>query len=251
MTCFLTLYETGFKIDKMKTFALTHIGKVRKNNEDRYLIREMPDGSVLLAVADGMGGQAGGEYAAKILIEKLAGIREIPEHEERRLALLIKDADRAIFEEAVKKPPLEGMGTTATAALVREGVVYWVQVGDSRLYLLHEHKLVQITKDQNMAALLVSEGEITKEEAYTHPSRNLLEQCVGCGDCEPVTANFEVDNGDLILLVTDGLYSEVSRGTLVSILWTRKDVGSKANSMIQAALEAGGRDNVTVVLGEI
>ena len=235
----------------MKTFALTHTGKVRKNNEDRYLIREMPDGSVLLAVADGMGGQAGGEYAAKILVEKLAGIQEIPEHEERRLALLIKDADRAIFEEAVKKPSLEGMGTTVTAALVREGVVYWVQVGDSRLYLLHGHELVQITKDQNMAALLVSEGEITEEDAYAHSLQNLLEQCVGCGECEPTTANFEVDKGDLILLVTDGLYSEVSRGILASILWTRQDVGSKANSMIQAALEAGGRDNVTVVLGEI
>lgn len=238
-------------MDKMKTFALTHIGKVRKNNEDRYLIREMLDGSVLLAVADGMGGEAGGEYAAKILSEKLAGIREIPEHEEHRLALLIKDADRAIFEEAVKRPSLEGMGTTVTAALVRDGVVHWVQVGDSRLYLLHGHELVQITKDQNMAAFLVSEGEITEEEARAHPLRNLLEQCVGCGECEPDTANFEVDKGDLILLATDGLYVEVSRGTLVSILWSRQDVGSKANSLIKAALEAGGRDNVTVVLGEI
>ncbi|MFO8240838.1 MAG: protein phosphatase 2C domain-containing protein [Dissulfuribacterales bacterium] len=235
----------------MKTFALTHIGKERKNNEDLYLIRQMPDGFTLLAVADGMGGRAGGEYAARILIEKLSGIRRISENVERQLVALVRDADRSVFEKAVKIPSLEGMGTTVTAALVRKDTVYWVHVGDSRLYILHGSKLVQITKDQNMAALLVSEGKLTEEEADIHPSRNLLEQCVGCGDCKPVTANFEVDKGDLILLTTDGLYSEVSRGILSSIMCSRQDLKSKADSMIHAALKAGGRDNITVVLGEI
>jgi PPM family protein phosphatase len=235
----------------MKTFALTHIGKVRKNNEDLYLIRQMPGGSTLLAVADGMGGRAGGEYAARILVERLAVVQSISENVEHQLWALIRDADRSIFEKAVKIPSLEGMGTTVTAALIRKGTVYWVHVGDSRLYSMHDCELVQITKDQNMAAFLVSEGKLTEEEADIHPSRNLLQQCVGCGDCKPVTANFEVDIGNLILLATDGLYSEVSRGILASIICSRQDLKSKADSMIQAALEAGGRDNVTVVLGEI
>ncbi len=235
----------------MKAFALTHIGLVRKRNEDRYLIKEMADGSVLLAVADGMGGEVAGDFAAEIVKNKLSSIQPNSKNKEQQLALLVEEADRAIMDEVKKDPVLEGMGTTVTGVSVCDGLAHWVHVGDSRLYVVRDHELIQVTKDQNMAQFLQEEGEISAEEARTHPSQNLLDQCVGCGSCEPETGWLDIKAGDLLILTTDGLHGEVTTETMASLLTFQTNIETKAKSLIQAALDAGGKDNITIIVAEI
>jgi protein phosphatase len=170
---------------------------------------------------------------------------------ERELALVVERADRAIRREAEKNSALEGMGTTVTGVLVREGVAFWVHAGDSRLYLLRDQNITQLTKDQNMAQFLIDEGDITKEEARIHPMRNLLEQCVGCGECKPDTGQFETKAKDFLILSTDGLHREVNTESMISLLASQSNIEKKAESLIHAALDAGGKDNITVVVAEI
>ena len=235
----------------MKTFALTHAGWVRKKNEDRYLTRKITDGSILLAVADGMGGEAAGDYAAELIMKKLASVKTSNRDIRRQLSLLVKKADRSIVDEVKKNSVLEGMGSTITCALLRDGIVHWIHVGDSRLYVMNNRELIQITKDQNMAQFLLEEGEITAEEARFHPSRNQLDQCVGCGDCEPDMGYFEIEIGNLLVLTTDGLHEAITPENMSFILTSQTDIKTKAKSLIKTALEAGGKDNATIVIAEI
>ena len=234
----------------MKTIGLTHPGLKREKNEDRYLINEIADDFILLSVADGVGGEVAGEYAADIMIHELASMKPDSENKKRDLVLMVERADHIIRREAKNNSSLEGMGTTVTGVLVGEGVAYWVHVGDSRLYVLHHQNMIQVTKDQNMAQFLIDEGEITEEEARTHPMRNLLEQCVGCGDCKPDTGQLEIKPKDLLILCTDGLYREVNTETMTSLLTSQTEIKKKAKSLIQAALDAGGKDNITIVIAE-
>ena len=235
----------------MKTFALTHKGLVRKKNEDRHLVKKISDDSFLLAVADGMGGEVAGDYAAEILIEKIDSIQNSSKRVEHELSELIKEADLAICDEVKLNAALEGMGSTVTCGILIGGVFHWVHVGDSRLFLFCNQELIQITEDQNMAQFLLDEGKITKEEARGHPSQNLLDQCVGCGDCHPDTGCFEVNTGNLLILTTDGIHGEIAPEIISSILTDQEDIDAKAKLLIQAALDAGGADNMTVVIAEI
>ncbi len=235
----------------MKSFGRTHTGLSRKKNEDRYLIKKISGGSVLLAVADGMGGEVAGEYAAGMTINKMAAIRQNPIENERQLSQLVQEADRAIIDEVKKNSALEGMGCTITCALLRDGVIHWVHVGDSRLVVIRNQEVIQITKDQNMAQFLLEEGEITAEEARLHPSQNQLDQCVGCGDSKPDMGRLEIKAGNLLMLTTDGLHLQVPSETISSILTAPDDIETKAGLLIKAALDAGGKDNMTVLITEI
>lgn len=237
---------------KENIFAATHIGRVRKVNEDRYLIKELSDGSLLLAVADGLGGEVAGDYAAEIIRGKLAGINHIPKNEEQGfLENRVIDIDRAIKREAEKNPDLRGMGSTLVLVLLRDGCAYWVHVGDSRLYVLRERQLIQVTEDQTFARFLVEEGEILPEQVSTHYSRHVLDQCVGCGICEPETGRLEVQDKDILILSTDGLHKTISNETLLFHLNAEINLKTKAQNLIQAALDDGGDDNITLVIAEI
>jgi protein phosphatase len=235
----------------MKAVGLTHRGLKREKNEDRYLINEMADDFILLGVADGVGGEVAGEYAAEIMIHELASMKPDSENRDRDLVLMVERADHAMRCEAEKNSSLEGMGTTVTGVLVGEVVAYWVHVGDTRLYVLRNQKMIQVTRDQNMGQFLIDEGEITEEEARSHQMRNLLEQCVGCGDCKPDSGQLEIKPKDLLILCSDGLYREVNTETTISLLTSQTDIKKRAKSLIQAALDAGGKDNVTIVIAEI
>ncbi|UCH23746.1 MAG: serine/threonine-protein phosphatase [Deltaproteobacteria bacterium] len=234
----------------MKTFGLSDIGCVRKKNEDRHIIKKMPGGSVLIAVADGLGGEVAGDRAAEIAIETLTGLRPGSNDIEKSLDYLVKEADLTILKEVEKDTSLAGMSTTVTGTLIDNGNAYWVHVGDSRLYKLRDQKFIQITKDHNLAQFLIEEGEITKEQARKHPTRHYLYQCVGCGGCCPDTGHMTVKNGDLLVHTTDGL-NEVPADTMTSILNSTDDIEAKVNSLIQAAPDEGGKDNITVVIAEI
>ena len=242
---------TAQSVYAFKIFAATHIGWVRKANEDRYFIKKLSDGAILLAVADGLGGEAAGDYAAEIIRSRLAGIDQITKgEEEQQLLALVKEADLAMYNEAENDPDLRGMGTTLVCALLREGFVHWVHVGDSRLYVLHDRQLTKITEDQTFARFLVEEGEITPEQVPTHYSRHVLDQTVGCGICEPETGRLEFSKGDLLILTTDGLHKIIATEIIISVLLDKTDLEIKAKSLVEAALDSGGKDNITIVIAE-
>jgi protein phosphatase len=240
---------TNQSVDSINIFAATHIGCVRKANEDRYLIKRLNDGAILLAVADGLGGEAAGDYAAEIVRARLAGIHQIPKgEEEQQLSALVKEADLAVYNEAETDPELKGMGTTLVCVLLRDGFIYWVHVGDSRLYILHDRQLIKITEDQTFARFLVEEGEITPEQVPTHYSRHVLDQTIGCEICEPETGQLEFKDDDLLILTTDGLHKKIPTKTMISLLRAGTSLEAKTKSLVKAALDAGGKDNITLVI---
>ena len=234
-----------------KFFGITHIGLVRKSNEDRYLIKKLKDESVLIAVADGLGGDVAGDYAAEIIREKLVDLNNISrKNEQLELDQLARAIDRTIYTKSQENNALEGMGSTLIGVLLRDRIAYWVHVGDSRLYLFRNGTLTQVTEDQTLARFLLEEGEITAEQLPTHYSRHVMDQCVGCGYAEPETGRLKFHAGDLLVLSTDGLHREIPENTLNLILNTDTNLEIKARALVKAALDAGGKDNITVVMAQ-
>jgi protein phosphatase len=238
-------------MENNKFFGITHIGLVRKSNEDRYLIKKLKDKSVLVAVADGLGVEVAGDYAAEILREKLADLNHISKKSEQpELDQLARVIDHTIYTEGQENNTLEGMGSTLVGVLLRDRIAYWVHVGDSRLYLLRNGTLTQVTEDQTLARFLLEEGEITAEQMPTHYSRHVMDQCLGCGFVEPETGRLDFLAGDLLVLSTDGLHREIPENTLKSILNMDTNLEIKARALVEAALGAGGKDNITVVMAQ-
>ncbi|MDA3786734.1 MAG: protein phosphatase 2C domain-containing protein [Deltaproteobacteria bacterium] len=232
----------------METYGLSHTGLVREHNEDRFLIKNLSETTALLAVADGMGGHCGGEIAAQIVIDTLQESDPATPSEARHISRLLAKANETIHKEAERTPALLGMGTTATVALIDHSLVHWAHVGDSRLYFFGDGRLKQVTTDQNMAQMLIERGEISPEQARLSPYRNMLLQCVGGYDCVPASGHFEINRGDLLLLCTDGLCGAVPRQRIRALLAPGKSMKTTADSLLQAALDTGGKDNITVVL---
>jgi serine/threonine protein phosphatase PrpC len=238
-------------MENNKFFGITHIGLVRMSNEDRYLIKKLKDDSVLIAVADGLGGEVAGDYAAEIIRGKLADLNHISiNNEQQELDQLARAIDRTIYTEGQENHGLEGMGSTLVGVLLRDRMAHWVHVGDSRLYMLREGTLTQVTEDQTLARFLLEEGEITAEQLPTHYSRHVMDQCVGCGYAEPETGRLEFLAGDLLVLSTDGLHGEIPENTLHSILNTDTNLEIKARALVKSALDTGGKDNITVVMAQ-
>lgn len=235
----------------MKIFSATHRGLVRKINEDRFLAKEYADGVALLAVADGLGGHEGGERAAQMAISTLENLDTHSPDIERDLVQLVRTANRDISEASARNPTLKKMGTTLTAALVRDGAALWVHVGDSRLYLFREGILLQITEDHTPLGILVRGGEITKEEARRHPLHNLLISCLGREKYEVDSGTLKLGTADLLLFTTDGLHDGIPEEKFISLLKANVSLEAKLDDLVEAALTAGGRDNITVVAVEI
>lgn len=227
-----------------KVYQATHVGKVRKNNEDALIFIE-PE---IFAVADGMGGQAAGEIASRILIDTVKNfLPTIPEPlNEDILKKAILKSNAAILREAAENPNYRGMGTTATILHLYDRRAYYAHVGDSRLYRLRNKNFEQMTQDHSYVENLVRKGEITPAEARVHPMKNILTQAVGAVEEITVdTAGFSIEAGDIFLLCTDGLTNMVEDKKIAEILLTAEN---PAESLIQAALENGGLDNVSVIV---
>ena len=221
--------------------AATDIGQVREGNEDSYLIVEP-----LYAVADGMGGHRGGEVASSLALETVHGMFE---RREGSLAEQVAEANRAVFDRSQHDRKVSGMGTTLTAAQIDGNRVHLVHVGDSRAYLLHGGQLMQITEDLTLVHRMVLEGEISEEEAETHPHRSVLTRALG------VDQNIQVDEGDLevapgdrLLLCTDGLTGMVPEGQIRKILLETPDPQEAVDNLVKGANRAGGIDNITAVI---
>jgi serine/threonine protein phosphatase PrpC len=235
----------------MKTAAVTHVGLVKDQNQDQFLIKEFSEDSVLIAVADGAGGTPGGEEASGVVIRKLEDFRPDLQSPQEHLVSLMQEADQKIFGVVEKEPDLKGMGSTLTAAFVKGEEVFWAHVGDSRLYLFRGDELTQITEDDTMAGFLLTEGEITREESRVHPGRNFLFDFIGSGEFEEETGSFTLRKDDVLLLTTDGLHDRVQEETLVSILRANSDLEKKLDTLVATALKESGKDNVTVVAVQV
>ncbi len=227
-----------------KVYQATHVGKVRKNNEDALIYIE-PETFI---VADGMGGQAAGEIASQMLIDTAKNfLPAIPEpYNEDILKKVILKSNAAILREAAKNPGYRGMGTTATILHIYNRRAYYAHVGDSRLYRLRNKIFEQITQDHSYVENLVRQGEITAAEARVHPMKNILTQAVGAvEDITVDTASFSVNDKDIFLLCTDGLTNMVEDKDIAKILLTSEN---PAESLIEAALQNGGLDNISVIV---
>ena len=234
----------------MKTYGVTHIGR-REINEDRFVIKAFEEGGVLLAVADGMGGHAAGEKAAEIVCGSLLEFDRNSASPEQELATLTQAANRRISEQVRQDADLEGMGSTLTAAFVNNGVATWVNVGDSRLYLVRGNMLVQVTDDHTIPGAMLQEGEIGREEARLHPMRNMLLSCIGRDKFQMDTGSLALQAEDLLLLSTDGLHDPIPEEQIASIIHASAALESKLQALVNAALDAGGKDNITIVALEV
>ena len=225
-------------------YKATHVGKVRKNNEDAITIIE-PETFV---VADGMGGQAAGEVASQMLIDvttKYLSAVPAPFNEEI-LKNAIQKSNAAILSMAEDNPNYRGMGTTATILHIYNQRAFFAHVGDSRIYRLRNKNFEQLTQDHSYVEEMVRAGEITETEARVHPMKNVLTQAVGVfEDIKIDTKNFPVEIGDIFLLCTDGLTNMVSDEEISEILITAEN---PAENLIQSALDYGGHDNVSVIV---
>ncbi len=231
----------------MKHAGLSSKGKKRTINEDRFFIKQIDFETVLMAVADGLGGQPSGHIAAQTAVDDIKAFKPGSDLAEKGLLTLLTAIDKHVERLSKSDPELAYMGTTLTLASVRDNVLFWAHVGDTRLYHLRNDTLVQRTTDQTMAQFLVDEGEITKEEALTHPMQNLLDQSIGSGDCEPETGSFPLTAGDMVLLCSDGLYSKLTAEEIKNQLVLSRSLQETIDLLIKSAVIAGAEDDITVV----
>jgi serine/threonine protein phosphatase PrpC len=235
----------GASLTLVEVASLSDTGRVRHHNEDRSLA----DGGVLV-VADGMGGAKAGEVAAQVAVDAVGALTAPVTADDMRTA--VGEANAEIRRMASDDPDKSGMGTTLTAALMRDGRIEVVHVGDSRAYLWRDGSLTQITQDHSVVAELVRRGSITAEEAESHPHRNVITRALGAEPEVDVDAvSTEVRDGDVVLLCSDGLSSYVAESAIVGVLAAAGSLAEAARELVAAANGAGGTDNVTVVLGRI
>ncbi|MDI6843262.1 MAG: Stp1/IreP family PP2C-type Ser/Thr phosphatase [Anaerosomatales bacterium] len=221
-------------------------GLVRPSNEDAYLM-EPP----LFAVADGLGGHQAGEVASTVAMETL--FAHAPKRAEAKgLARAVRAANAAVIEAAEQGRGREGMGTTLTAAMVEGTRIAVAHVGDSRAYLLSRGELAQLTQDHSLVADMVRSGTLSPEAARQHPNRSVITRALG-SDPNMVADAFEVQAapGDRLLLCTDGLTGMVEDSAIAEVLKTAPSPKAAVARLIAAANEAGGHDNITVVVVDL
>lgn len=224
----------------------TDIGCVRKHNEDSLIVAPP-----LFAVADGMGGHAAGEVASEIAVNTLA--KYAPDYpDSEALGNAIIKANREVIAAAQDGRGREGMGTTMTAAILEGERLVIAQVGDSRAYLLHQNKLQQLTRDHSLMADMIEAGQLTSEEARTHPNRSVITRALG-SDIGMLADLYEinVETGDRLLLCSDGLSSMISDEDIEEVLTRIGDPQRCANMLVNKAIAAGGHDNITVIVVDV
>lgn len=233
----------------MKWSKLSHIGMVRKTNEDNSYVC---DDLSLLAVADGMGGHKAGEIASKLALDALVSKLRENSHSDPAEALMeaFRHANTTVFSYAQQdSEKYRGMGTTLTAALPRGNKIYIAHVGDSRVYLVRKDEIKLLTSDHSLVNEMVKSGGITIEEAENHPQRNVLTRAIGTSPTVEVDVNIEpVIKGDVILLCTDGLSNLLNLDEMKNMAGEKESLTARAEHMIEQALDRGGDDNITVIL---
>lgn len=243
--------------EDMKTIFVTDKGKVRQHNEDSGGVFISQSGQRLAIVADGMGGHRAGDVASKMALIKLQEewektVRiETADQAENWLKNHINQVNRVLYEHSKKHSECEGMGTTIVAAIVTDLFSTIAHIGDSRCYILNETGFSQVTEDHSLVNELVRSGEISKEDAEHHPRKNVLLRALGTEisvEMDIKTILFE--EGDRLLLCSDGLSNKVTETEIVDILKNDLEIEVKAHSLVKLANNHGGEDNITLIIVE-
>ena len=236
---------------ELQPFGLTDAGKVRQNNEDAMLVGDGED-ETLFVVADGIGGFEAGEVASSLAVDVLRGL-----HPDKTFKAAIGEANRRILAAGRDDEKLSGMGTTVVAirfgGTQREPLAEIAHVGDSRAYLVRGGEMNPITEDHSLVAELVRSGDLTRDQAAEHPQKNLITRALGADEEVDVdTAVLPIEAGDRLLLCSDGLSDMVSEAGISEILAESPDDPERAaRGLLSAALDAGGNDNITVVVIDV
>ncbi|MFZ5900309.1 Stp1/IreP family PP2C-type Ser/Thr phosphatase [Desulforudis sp. 1088] len=234
----------------MRWGAVSETGMVRLNNEDSLCINPALK---LFAVADGMGGHVAGEVASRLALEVLeasleqfiTGGRDVPE----ALSAAVREANRAIYERAAQDPQFKGMGTTLSACVAQGSRLVVAHVGDSRIYLVRGQDIKQLTEDHSLVRELAKQGKITEDESNSHPYRNVLTRALGTGTDLAVDSQVHLlQEGDRLVLCTDGLTNLVSDEEILARAGEGEDPARMAGALAELALSRGGTDNVTVIV---
>jgi len=229
---------------------------VRSGNEDSFFAEANAHRGVFM-VADGMGGHAAGEVASEMAVQIVA--RALLQLESvvqpdavDRTAQSLRDANRAIYDRMLAENDKQGMGTTASVLLMSDGRYLIGQIGDSRIYMLRDGALIQLTKDHSYVQEQVDAGLLTPEQARYHPYSNVITRCVGAGESvEPDLYAGEVKPGDVFLVASDGLTGMVDDRRLQQILLARSGPGRIVDSLIAEANGRGGLDNITAIVVQV
>jgi len=232
----------------------TNTGMIRSGNEDSHFA---DPGSGLFVVADGMGGHAAGEIASdmavRILSDELrAAGRMSSDDAVGKIEGALRHANLAIYERTLTEVDKQGMGTTASVLVLANSTYLIGQVGDSRVYLLRDGQLRQLTKDHSYVQEQVDAGFLTPEQARYHPYSNVITRCVGAGaDVDPDTYSGELRRGDTFLVASDGLTGMVDDRRLLQLLMVRSSAQQVVNALIREANGRGGLDNITAIVERV
>lgn len=239
----------------IKTFSITDIGIRRKLNQDYVFTSEISIGNLdnLFIVADGMGGHNAGDYASKYTVRTI--VEEVGRaKEETTVTILenaIKKANVHIRTKANEVEDYNGMGTTVVAATIEGDVLTVANVGDSRLYVINSDEIKQITRDHSLVEEMIRMGGLAREQARSHPDKNIITRAIGAQDDVDVDFfHVRLEKGDMILMCSDGLTNMVEDEEIRLILNGQRDIVEKAQRLVFAANENGGKDNIAVVLIE-
>ena len=239
----------------IKAYAKSDIGKAREMNQDYYYLSDSLSDVQIYIVADGMGGYKGGDVASKIATQCVKNYIEnnFNEVEKDRDSLIqlvgssIEYANMIVYEKSKENKELEGMGTTLEICLIYNNKVYIGHVGDSRIYRIRKEAMKKLTQDHSYVQKLVKDGKITKEEAESHPRKNMLMKAIGCNAfVEPDVAVRLFHKDDILVMATDGLTNLVSQEDIFKIV--SEDIEQAPKKLIDLANENGGYDNITVAV---
>jgi protein phosphatase len=233
---------------RVRSGSATSVGRVRDHNEDALV-----DEGLVFTVADGMGGHAAGEVASRIAVEALGHLVEHPPSRPEDVARVLHAANDGILRSQERDPQQRGMGTTVTGLTVLDdgGREHWLvfNIGDSRVYRVAGDRLSQITRDHSEVRELLDAGLIDEEEAARHPMRNVITRSLGSGDApEPDVWELPPEAGERFVVCSDGLSNELDDAEILRIVLEHPDPQAAADELVAAAVRAGGRDNVSVVV---
>jgi len=242
----------------MKITGQTHIGLVRQNNQDALDYGTLSDTMQYAVVCDGMGGANGGNIASQIAVRVISDRIKDNMKEgrsgsavEHLLASAMTAANIEVHDRAQSDPELSGMGTTVVAAITCGRMAYISHVGDSRLYRLHGQELIAVTRDHSVVQELIESGQLTEEQAHSHPRRHFITRALGVSDDESGEYDeLELEPGDRLLLCTDGLTNMVGQEVIRQFL-VDEPSETAVPALVRAALAAGGADNITVLLMDV
>lgn len=232
----------------MRFKALSDKGNKRSSNEDNFFVN---DDLNFLMVADGMGGHAAGEVASQIAVSTAVDFNFDLSDPLNSLSQLTYKINQEIINKSQQAPDYSGMGTTFAAVIIQNNKLYYVNLGDSRIYLYNrkEESLRKISKDHSLVADLLRKGKITEEEAFNHPKKNIVTQALGLdNDLDLDTGQFEIFEADYVLLCTDGLTDMIRKNEIEAIFKEYHKSEKIAEQLLQEALDSGGLDNITLIV---